>query len=337
MKRIADGPASPGMLAGLWQPGRPFDMLAYGDPNIDLVFGVQRVPVSDEKVLGRQLGSFAGGTVANAACAAGRMGCRVQAFGRVGDDSNGRFLLAEYARFGVDTGNVRTLERSASATALIILEDRGEKALVYTPMEGARFAPERLAPALAVSALLYAMPYDFAEFDTVHAMARRSRTLVAIDVEAAMVPGPADMDRLLGMADVVFMNDTSYRTIFGKLARLADMRALLAKGPRVLVVTCGAAGALAVTARDEGSCPAFPAQLVDSTGAGDCFNGAFLAALFEGRGLTACLRFACAAASMAVSRFGARSGIPERSLVDELLAKGASDDEASPQIGATGQ
>lgn len=337
MKRIADGPTRPGILADLWPSGRPFDMLAYGDPNIDLVFRVQRPPASDEKVLGRLIGRFAGGTVANAACAAGSMGCRVQAFGRVGDDPDGRFLLAEYGRFSVDTDNVRTLEDRASATALIMLEDRGEKALVYSPMDGALFEPERLAPALAASALLYAMPYDLAEFDTVHAMARRSGTLVAIDVEAAMVVGPTDMDRLLGMADVVFMNDTSYRTIFGKPARLVDMRALLAKGPRALVVTCGAAGALAVTTRDEGSYPAFPARLVDSTGAGDCFNGAFLVALSEARGLTACLRFACAAASVAVSRFGARSGIPERSLVDELLARASSDAEASPQIGETKQ
>lgn len=301
---------------------RAFQVLAYGDPNIDLLFSVPGVPGSGDKTLGRRLGSFAGGTVANAGCAASAMGCRTQAFGRVGDDADGRFLLQAYAGHGVATDRVRTLARTPSACAMIMIEPDGEKALVYAPMAGSPFDAGALRGALEQSALLYAMPYDIAEFRTVHALARAAGALVAIDVEAAMAPQPGDIERLLGLADLVFMNDATYLRLFGQAPGAQQMRALLTHGARALVVTCGGAGALAVTRQDQARHAAFPAVVCDRTGAGDCFNGAFLAALCEGRALDAALRFACAAASFAVTRVGAREGIPVRAEVDALLDAG---------------
>ena len=302
---------------------RAFQVLAYGDPNIDLMFAVAGVPGSGDKTLGRRLGSFAGGTVANAGCAASAMGCRTQAFGRVGDDADGRFLLQAYSRHGVATDRVRTLARTPSACAMIMIEADGEKALVYAPMAGSPFDGAALQAALEQSALLYAMPYDIVEFKSVHALARAAGTLVAIDIEAAMAPHPGDIERLLGLADLVFMNDATYLRLFGQAPGVEHMRALLAHGARALVVTCGAAGALAVTRQGQAQHGAFAAVARDRTGAGDCFNGAFLAALCQGRELDAALRFACAAASFAVMRVGAREGIPARAEVEALLRAGA--------------
>ena len=298
---------------------RPFRVLAYGDPNVDLVFAVAQPPASDQKVLGRHLGRFAGGTVANAGCAAAALGCRTQAFGRVGADDDGRFLLEASALHGVATQYVRTMAAAQSACAMIMLEPGGEKALVYGPLPGSPFDAAALSAALSASTLVYAMPYDLEEFVSVRALARARGTLVAIDVEAAMAPHDGDGDRLMGLADIVFMNEATYRHLFGCAPALAHMRGMLARGPRILVVTRGGAGALAVTRTAGAGQDAFSATLVDSTGAGDCFNGAFLAALFEGASLQGCLRFACAAASHAVAQLGARSGIPSRARVDALL------------------
>lgn len=300
--------------------GRPFRLLAYGDPNVDLVFAVGRAPAADQKVLGWRLGRFAGGTVANAACAAAALGCSTQAFGRVGDDDDGRFLLEAYARHRVATGPVRTVAGAPSACAMIMLEPGGEKALVYAPLPGTPFDAPALRSALAQSTLLYAMPYDLDEFARIHALARAAGTVVAIDVEAAMAPNPGDIARLLGHSAVVFMNAATYRDLFGREPEPGHLRTLLAQGPALLVVTMGAAGALAATRDGVLGQPAFPVVAVDSTGAGDCFNGAFLAALFEGRPLRDCLRFACGAASFAVARLGAREGIPSRAQVVALAA-----------------
>jgi sugar/nucleoside kinase (ribokinase family) len=300
---------------------RPYRMLAYGDPNVDLLFAVDAVPGSGHKTLGRRLGRFAGGTVANAGCAAGAMGCRIQAFGRVGDDHDAHFLLQAYARHGVDTSHVRAVPDADSACAMVMLEANGEKALVYAPLAGTPFDASTLDAALRESALLYAMPYDIAEYAEVHALARAAGTLLAIDVEPAMVPLSGDIERLLRLADIVFMNELTYLSVFGRAPEPAHMRGLLALGPQVLAVTRGAAGALAISRHGAAQQGVFPVTPIDCTGAGDCFNGAFLAALFEGHDLDAALRFACAAASFAVARLGAREGIPTRVQVDELVTR----------------
>jgi sugar/nucleoside kinase (ribokinase family) len=300
---------------------RGIDLLAFGDPNIDLVFAVARAPAADEKVLGRRLGPYAGGTVANVACAAARLGAATVAYGRIGDDADGAFLAAEYRRFGVATDYLRSATGTPSAAALIMLEASGEKALVYAPMPGPTLEEDSLRAALSTSRLLYAMPYDFAEFERVFAFARAAGVVVAIDVEAIMVADARQLQRLMAMADVVFMNDSTYAAVLGEVPQLSSMAELLRDGPKLLVVTRGARGALAVSAEQAVEQAAFPATLVDSTGAGDCFNGAFLAALLEGRALAPALRFACGAGSIAVGATGARSALPDRRTLDALLAQ----------------
>ena len=88
-----------------------------------------------------------------------------------------------------------------------------------------------------------------------------------------------------------------------------------------MIATLGAQGAIAVTAQDDIVQPGFPARVLDSTGAGDCFIGALLAAALEGQHLQSCMRFACATASLSVSAIGARTGFPQRAAVAALLSR----------------
>ena len=301
--------------------GRRFDLLAFGDPNIDLLFTVERAPAADQKVLGRRLPPFAGGTVANVACAASLLGRPTLAYGRIAGDAEGAFLSREYERFGVALDHVRVVPGATSPTALIIIEASGEKALVYSPMPGPTLHGETFAAALAQCRLLYAMPYNLPEFERLQQLAREAGVPLAIDIEAAMVAGPDEMHRLLSMADLVFMNDSTYRTVIGAEPDAAGMAGLLSHGPRMLVVTCGARGAM-LAARDPAQFltqQAFPARVVDATGAGDSFNGAFLAALLEGQAPASALRYACAAGSIAVTATGARSALPTRAQIQALL------------------
>ena len=301
--------------------GRRFDLLAFGDPNIDLLFTVERTPAADQKVLGRRLPPFAGGTVANVACAASLLGRPTLAYGRIAGDAEGAFLSREYERFGVALDHVRVVPGATSPTALIIIEASGEKALVYSPMPGPTLQEETFAAALAQCRLLYAMPYNLPEFERLYQLAREAGVPLAIDIEAAMVAGLDELHRLLSMADLVFMNDSTYRTVIGAEPDAAGMAGLLSQGPRMLVVTCGARGAM-LSARDPGQTiaqQAFPARVVDATGAGDSFNGAFLAALLEGQAPASALRYACAAGSIAVTATGARSALPTRAQIQALL------------------
>ena len=300
---------------------RRFDLLAFGDPNIDLLFTVDRAPAADQKVLGRRLPPYAGGTVANVACAASLLGRPTLAYGRIAGDAEGAFLSREYERFGVALDHLRVVPGATSPTALIIIEASGEKALVYSPMPGPTLDEETFAAALAQSRLLYAMPYDLPEFERLHALSRAAGVPIAIDIEAAMVADRDRLQRLLAMADLVFMNDSTYRAVTGSGPEAAGMADLLGHGPRMLVVTCGAHGAMLAAREPDLAIAqrAFPATVVDATGAGDSFNGAFLAALLEGQVPADALRFACAAGSIAVTATGARSALPTRAQLKALL------------------
>ncbi|MGO4568871.1 carbohydrate kinase family protein [Rhizobium sp. 2YAF20] len=299
---------------------RSFDLLAYGDPNIDYVFETARVPLADEKVLGRRLGTFAGGTAANVADAASRLGARVACYGRVGGDADGRLLLAANDGAGVSNIFLRVVDEPTSA-AMIVIDRSGEKALVYAPMLREPVDEVALSAALQQSRLLYTMPYDLDEFRQVTTLARTVGVAVAIDIEAAVAPDRERLDALLECSDVVFMNAGGFRATSDAAITIDTVRPLLDRGPKIVVVTMGAAGAIACDRTTSAEHPAFPVKMVDATGAGDCFNGAFLAACFDGRSLRDSLAFGCAAASIAVSAIGARTALPNKAQVNALLVK----------------
>lgn len=247
----------------------------------------------------------------------------------MGADADGDFLVREFQRFGVDTNLVRRVP-CPCATAAVMVDDAGEKALVYAPIPGPVLDGTTLPAALGQARLVYAMPYDLAEFTTLSTLARAAGTTVAIDVEAAVAPTPAAFQALAPWADIVFFNERGFRAATGQPPGLDTLRAVLGgtgrPGPALAVVTLGARGALAATRDQTVEQPAFPTRLVDATGAGDCFNGACLAALLQGHSLTAALRFAAAAAGLAVTALGARSAIPGRQAVATLISRGPGPD-----------
>lgn len=301
--------------------GRPIDLLSLGNPNIDLVIGVGQVPLADQKCLGQRLGIFAGGTTANVACAASRLGARTQVFGQIGDDAEGQFLKAEFERFDVSTAHLRVAAGTRSALAVVMVDGQGEKALVYVPMPDGHGREPVPIELFAQSRVVYAMPYDIEAFVNMAREAHVQGADVVIDVEPAMVPDSEHLGALLTLADIMFLSDSSFRAIFAAEPTNELMRRLLEKGPRAMVVTLGAAGALAVTREELVRQHGFPAQVVDSTGAGDCFIGALLAAILEGQSLQEALRFGCAAASISLTAIGARTLLPDRAAVASLLKK----------------
>jgi sugar/nucleoside kinase (ribokinase family) len=312
--------------------GRDFGLLTMGDPNLDRVFSVIRLRSSGEKLMAAPLGMFGGGTSANVACAAARLGVSAAVFGRVGDDADGMFLDHAFQDFGVSTDYLRVAAGTPSSAAMIMIEPSGEKALLYSPIPADPPDLDRLDEALARSSVVYATPYDFDELTTLSRLAHQRKVCVAIDLEALALAGIADLARWLELADLVFLNEAAFRASTGEAPGAESMNALLRSGPTAIVVTLGCAGALAATSNAFVAHAAFPAKVVDTTGAGDCFAGAFMTAALQANSLKASLRFACAAASVAVTEIGARSGFPNRQTVDALLASAdASHHEPSTQ------
>jgi sugar/nucleoside kinase (ribokinase family) len=299
---------------------RRWDLLAFGDPCADIVVGIDEAPRLGEKVLGRALGTFSGGTTANVACAFARLGRPAAVFGRVGDDAHGALLRESLQGFGVNTDHLGIEARSASASVIAMVARSGERAIVYVPM--AARAPQRAAlhGALQQTRIAYAMPYELDDFVLFSRAAREHGAQVAIDLEAAVAPDHAAMWQRIARADIVFFNESGFRAGTGEAPTQASMSRLLAAGVRTVVVTQGGAGAMAVDGNGFVHHAAFPAQVLDTTGAGDTFNAAFLVATLDGQDLSGAVRFACAAASCAVAAVGARSGMPDRRTVDAIVS-----------------
>lgn len=299
---------------------RRWDLLAFGDPCADVVVAIPEVPRLGEKVLGRSLGVFAGGTTANTACAFAKLGRSAAVCGRVGDDGYATLLRASLYGFGVDTEYLHTEPNSASASVIALVSPSGERSIVYMPMPPRGLQAETLAAAARQARVFYAMPYDLGEFVAASRIARDNGALVAIDLEAAVAPDREAMQQRIAHADIAFFNESGFVAGTGEAPTPAALAALLEAGLQTVVVTLGAAGAMAASRGAFAQHPAFAQAVLDTTGAGDTFNAAFLAAMLEEQSLQAGLRFACAAASHAVTAVGARSGMPDRATVDRTLA-----------------
>jgi ribokinase/sulfofructose kinase len=209
---------------------------------------------------------------------------------------------------------------SASASVIAMVPPSGDRAIVYMPMPPRELPSDDLAAAMSQSRIFYAMPYDLDEFIAASRIARDHGALVAIDLEAAVAPDPEAMRQRIAHADIVFFNESGFVAGTGQQPTPQALAALAGKGPQTIVVTLGAAGAVAAERGVFAKQPAFTQQVADTTGAGDTFNAAFLVLWLEGRELDACLRFACAAAGHAVTAIGARSGMPNRATVERSLA-----------------
>jgi sugar/nucleoside kinase (ribokinase family) len=305
---------------------RRWDLLAFGDPCADVVVALDEMPRFGEKVLGRSLGAFAGGTTANAACAFSRLGGRAAVYGRVGDDGHAALLRRSFLDFGVDTQYLRTEAGSASASVIAMVPPSGDRSIVYMPMAPRELDARELAAALRQTRVLYAMPYDADEFAHTARIAYESGAQVAIDLEAAVAPDREAMLQRIALADIAFFNDSGFRAGTGQPPTPDALAALLAESNlHTVVVTLGAAGAVAASREGFALQAAFkPPRVADTTGAGDTFNAAFLRAALEGQSLQASLRFACAAAGHAVTAVGARSGMPDRATVEHIIS-GAQD------------
>ncbi|MFN8593379.1 MAG: carbohydrate kinase family protein [Thermomicrobiales bacterium] len=298
---------------------RRFDVVSVGGAGLDTVITLDRLPAHDEKVLGAFVGYVGGGPASNFACAASRLGLRATTLGKVGNDDAGRLIVKGFAQFGVDTSNIQVIPGQASNFTICMIDPSGEKAVVVVPMLDEALPHDVVERVLPQSRLLFGMPNDREEFGKLIAVAHASGTEVMIDVEATVVPDPPDMVNFLAGVDIASFNQASFTVATGDEPSLAAARKLLAHGPRLVVVTLGARGALAVSRDDIAESPGFAIEVVDTTGASDTFNAAFVRAMFDGASLVEGLRFANAAAALAVTGFGARGHLPDREEVARFL------------------
>lgn len=298
------------------------DVVAVGAATIDLVIEVERLPGHDEKVMGRHVGWLPGGTVPNFACAASRLGLRTGFLGTVGDDASGSLVVEDFHRFGVDTDHLTTLRGTPTYYTVILLPPGGERAIVVVPTypdDTALTNEERTYVASARA--VYIMTGNVDRFEALAGAARAGGTLVMVDVEPTLALDMSQLKRMLSVTDVASFNRAGLESATGQPATdlVKTAQQMLELNPQVVVITLGREGCLAVTADDEVRCPGFETEVVDTTGAGDCFNAAFLTGYLSGWSLERMANFGNAAAALSVTKLGPRAGIPTRKQVLKFL------------------
>lgn len=286
-----------------------------GSLNMDMVVTAPRIPAKGETITGQALHLIPGGKGANQAVALGRLGAEVAMFGCVGDDDFGRQLIANLKAQQVDANFVKAVPGESTGVALITVGDN-DNSIVVVP--GANYAVDRAyidtVRAELLKARIVVLQLEI-PLDTVVYVIELCHT-AGIDV--ILNPAPAQKLPLDLIAKVRYItpNEHEAAIVFDDDADIHD---LLRRFPDQLIITQGAAG---VSMADKTgliqTIPASPAKVVDTTGAGDTFNGALAFALFRENTLAEALRFANVTAGLSTEKFGAQGGMPT---LDEVLAK----------------
>jgi ribokinase len=300
-------------------------VLVVGSANVDFAVAASRLPRVGETVSGGTLLVNHGGKGANQAVAARRLGAEVRFVACVGDDASGREIRAALRAEGIGVDGMMVTGEAATGTALIVVDGEGRNQIVVAPGANWRLSVEHVRSRTDDFAWAHVVlcqletPLDTLDFALDEA---RRHGLVTV-----LNPAPVRD----GIPDAIWPRVDYLTPNEGEAARLSGMpvedarsagaagRALRERGVGTVIVTLGAQGSVASTAREDIPIAAYPIDAVDTTAAGDAFSGALGTALAGGESLGDALRFASAAAGIACTRRGAQPSLPTRAEVDRLL------------------
>lgn len=305
----------------------PSAITVFGSLNMDFVARVERLPAPGETLLGHSFRMIPGGKGANQAYAAARLArsTRVRMAGRVGYDLFGDRLKASLAAAGVDVSYVHATHSAPTGAALIWVDRSGQNSIVVAPGANHAIAAadiEGLKPVFTGSrCALFQLETPLEAVERAMRMAREEGAVTILDP----APAQALSGGLLALADILTPNESEALALLGRPgshvgpADAADIAlALLETGVGAVILKLGDRGCY-YRNRERGlHVSAWCVDAIDTTAAGDTFNGALSVALAENRDIEAALRFANAAAALSVTRSGAQDSIPKRDEVDVL-------------------
>ena len=297
------------------------NILVIGSSNTDMVIRTEHLPLPGETVIGGTFFMNPGGKGANQAVAVARLGGQVAFVCKTGSDIFGHQAQQLFSEEGIDSSYVFSDTKNPSGVALITVDTHAENCIVVAPGANAHLTvadlkhSARAVEKADIVLLQLEIPMETVEEAAV--MARRLGKKVVLNPAPASKLSP----RLLESLYVITPNETEAEMISGihivdGASAEAAARKIASMGVPNVIVTLGTRGALVFDGTDCEIVPACKVQAVDTTAAGDVFNGALVVALAEGRSLTEAARFACKASAISVTRGGAQSSVPYRTEVD---------------------
>ncbi|WP_078552468.1 ribokinase [Bacillus alkalicellulosilyticus] len=281
-------------------------IVVVGSINMDLVTVVDTFPIPGETRIGSDFKTVTGGKGANQAVAAARLGAEVTMIGCVGDDAFGIQSLQVLEREGIVTDHVKQIKGVETGIAAITVSG-GENQIVVVPGANSYVTPEYIKEKEQVikdsDIVLIQLEIPIATVEAVALIANRYQTKIIVN-PAPIQALPAF---LLETVDYITPNEHEVK----------QLDVPLCKGE--MVITKGEEGVSIKAKEGNIAIPAHRVQVVDTTGAGDTFNGALAVALCEGKSIVEASQFAVAASALSVLKFGAQAGMPTLQEVEEFI------------------
>ncbi|MBL7762356.1 MAG: ribokinase [Chitinophagaceae bacterium] len=292
-------------------------IVVIGSSNTDMVVKASHLPVPGETIIGGNFFMNAGGKGANQAVAAARLGGSICFIAKVGNDIFGMQATESFKQEGIDTSAVMVDTNLPSGVALITVDDKAENCIVVAPGANAALSVSDLNKYKSIieSATIVLMQLE----TPVEAIAYASSLAAAKKIKVVLNPAPACAlpDDLLRNISIITPNEKEAEMLTGiPVTDIASAEkaatVLKEKGVEIVVITMGAKGALILKDDKFLTVETPVVKAVDTTAAGDVFNGALVVALSEGKQINEAVSFACRAASISVTRFGAQASAPYR-------------------------
>ena len=305
-------------------------LVVIGSSNTDMIIQVPELPRPGETVLGGAFNTAPGGKGANQAVAAARAGGDVSLIACVGKDMFGEQALAGFAEAGINTQHCVIDEDAPSGIAQIVVSSSGENSIAVASGANARLSPRHLDAArpLISAAAVVVLQLETPVVTVVHAaqLAAQANSVVILN------PAPAQAlpDELYPLLSLITPNETEAELLTGisvhdetSAAQAADI--LHTRGVDTVMITRGRQGVFLSQSDASGETrrqqfPAFAVTAVDTTAAGDVFNGCLAVALTEGQVIDAAIRFAQGAAAISVQTLGAQTSAPERHVIVDFIS-----------------
>lgn len=302
------------------------NLVVLGSINADHILNLETFPTPGETVTGNQYQVAFGGKGANQAVAAGRSGANIAFIACTGDDDTGERVRKQLASDNIDIAPVSVVAGESTGVALIFVNAEGENVIGIHAGANAALTTERvnaLREKIAnAEALLMQLETPVESVLAAAKIAHENHTTVVLN------PAPARVlsDELLALVDIITPNETEAEKLTGiRVENDVDAaRATLAlhdKGIGTVIITLGSRGVWLSVNGEGRRVPGFKVKAIDTIAAGDTFNGALVTALLEGEKMDDAIRFAHAAAAIAVTRKGAQPSVPWRKEIDEFLSQ----------------